>query len=405
MSDRPTDRDDELLGRILRDEADAVHPSPDWDDVRSRAGRPRRRWWIPAAAALAVLALVAVGVLALGGEDDDRGVIADDRDRTTTTVGETTTTTQTTTSTSRQGPTTTTTPATGRALTDGPVVGPFALPAGAPLGEGEMVAAVLVPAQEFQEMSIVVLSVETGDVVRTIADGYSTVEGGVYGLTLSPDRRSLLFTYSTSACTSRLEAVPVDGSSAPVVLREDANRVAFSADGDLLAIETGDACVSPATIELAPVAGGETRRYTTEAPTSTTLDSMAFSGSGDLLFVLAGEAGRRDGLRILDLDTGTEHVADQDAGTSYRGLRAAPDGRVTALESCCDEQGTTSTALVSLDGTTVADRLPIDVGDVRTVRWVGLDRTGALVVVEGLNEPVLRIDGRTLRDDVADIAI
>lgn len=396
MTDHPTDgaddradRDDELLRRSLRDEAGGIHPVPDWDDVRDRAGSSPR-WWLPTAAGILVVALVAAAFLVLRDDDGgDTGVIADDPGRSTVPDDTTTSTAPET--------TTSTTTVTG-AMEAGPDVDPLDLPAGEPLADGEVVVATVIPGVEFAEMEIVVLSEETGEVLRTLADGYDTVEGGVYGLTLTPDRRTLLYVVSTAACSARVEATAVDGSSDAVVVADDGGAVAPSPDGSQLAIASGDSCIGPPTVDLVPVGGGQVTRYPgVGAGDHDGIESMAFTDDGSLLLTTVVNAPDADPeLFSLELSSGLSTVVDQ-APVRYRSLMRAADG-VTAVQ---EQEIHGAAFLVGLDGDPIAGRRALDVdGEVGTATVVD---SGAVAVVEPA-EQRLTIDGRLVREGVTDVA-
>lgn len=400
MNDHTDARDDELLHRVLDEAAGAVHPTPDWDDVRERAHR--RRWWIPTAAAVAVLALVGAALIAFGGGDGDTDVTADDPDGS---VPEDPTTTETTEATTPTEPTTSTS---ATRMEAGPEVEPLALPAGAPLGDDEIVASISVPDNDEPDtVEVVVLSKDNGDVVRTLDDDHTSVEGGVYGLTLTPDRRTVLYVVATSACTSRIDAAPVDGSSDPVVVRDDANQVALSPDGSAMAIATGDLCVSPPSIALVPLEGGRTTLYREIGPEGHAVESMVFADEDTLLHVVGPPVSSDPwpGLYELDLRSGTRtSVVLGPAGSEYRSL-GRHAGQVTALEV---SDGDGAGDVVIIDGRSIVDRVSVGFTGASTVHAAVLDAAGAVVAVvefEGDRESQVTIDGRPLRSDVASCAL
>lgn len=396
----PDPRLDDLLTTSLHDGASDHHPDPDWDDVRQRADRFQRRLWqLPAlAAALVVVALVAAAIIADRG-DEDAGVIADDPEPTW--QPEVTVTTPTTTPDA-----TTTTPGSriadaGGTFSEGPVSDPAPLPAGAPLADDEIAAVISAPSDdEFGRVDVVVLSTTTGEVVRPLAEGFDTVEGGVYELTLTPDRRTVLYTVATSACTSRVEAVAADGSSDPVLVSDLATAVAFSPDGGYLAIDRGDECIGAVIIDFVPVAGGPTIRYEAPSEATGTTESMVFAGPRSVSYVSI-TMGITGPLYSIDFADRTARVALPDGNRRLTGL-ATTNGTITALESCCDETGSGSTSLVTLDGLEVTDRRPVDAPDIRTISFLGLDRTGVLVMTD---RDTLTYDGRVIAEGVVEIAL
>lgn len=404
-TDHPTDEGDDRLARVLADEAGAHRPVPDWDDVVDRAARARSgRRWIPTAAAVAVLALAVAVAATLTGGNDDAGVVADDPGVTAVddrSPGSTTTSTEP----SDPPPTT----SVAGAVSDGPTVGPLDLPAAAtPLADDEIVATIIDPESEFGSIAVVVLSTETGEVVRTVADGYDSVEGGVYGLTMSPDRRTVFFVLATTACTDEVHAVAADGSAGPVLVVPAASRVAVSSDGRWLAADIGGPCDESLDVDLVPLDGGTVRRFSVAGRRA--VDSLAFTGdrtimiSDDVSFT-AADGGGDPLLRSVDFDAATVEIVSAPVdGASYSGLSNSADGRFTALEHCCGGTGHDSTELVTFAGTEVVDRRALDIaGDVRFVRAVGVTGSGQVVVVGGDGQ--LRIDDRVLREHVGGIAL
>lgn len=386
---------DRLLSDALHGDATGRRPEPDWNDVRSRAERASRQLWqLPAlAATLIVVALVAAAVIADTGADET-GVVADGRAPTTTS--------DPTVSTSTPGSTATTAGPADRGGTfrAGPEFGPVALPAGEALRSDEAAAVVRAASDdEFERSDVVVISMTTGEVRRTLVAGFSGVEGGVYRMVLTPDRRTVVYVVATSACTSMVEAVAADGSTEPVVLSELASAVAFSPDGTSMAIASGDECSRPTVIDVVPVAEGPSIRFEASGDEPAAVESMVFSGPRSITFIEAagGLPGR---VHLLDLDTRTSQATVADGNRQLTRL-AATGGTVTALESCCDGAGSASASLVTLDGLLVTERRPVAVSDVRTVAFAGHDRAGALVLVDPAG---LSVDGRIVADDISLVA-
>ncbi len=395
----PDPRLDELVSASLHDEAGGHHPEPDWDDVRQRSDHARRRLWqLPAlAAALLVVALVAAAIIADRG-DDDAGVIADEPDQTTQPdITSTTSTSMVPDSTVAPTPTTDA----GGTFSDGPMADPLQLPAGAPLADDEVAAVVSAPSEdEFGRVDVVVLSTTTGEVVRPLVEGFDTVEGGVFQIVLTPDRRTVVYTLATSACTSRVEAVATDGSSDPVVVADLATTVAFSPDGGHLAIDRGDECIGAVIIDFVPVAGGPTIRYEAPPQATGTTESMVFAGPRSVNYISTSN-GVPGPSYLVDFAESTARVSVADGNRRLTHL-ASTNGTVTALETCCDESGSGSASLITLDGLEVTDRRPVDVADIRLIAFIGFDRRGALVMTD---RHALTVDGRVVAEDVIQVAL
>lgn len=380
---------DQLLQRALRVEGDAVRAEPDWDDVRRRARQSRPAGPFRFAAVAAVLALVALvaGILATRGGDDTAGVVADQPAPTIsappTSAGD--------------GPTTVPSelPETTWTVDPGPEVPPLLddVPGGAPLAEDHVVAAVEVPAgDDPSSVDVVVLSKISGAVVRTIGTDYGTAEGGVYGIVVSPDRTRVFWVFATSACTSRIDVAPADGSAPPTVFREDASGIAFGAGA--FAIETGEECQRRATVEVGPLAGGPTTVYTAPADDVTTLASMAVDE--DHLYVIpsGSSGGPSVELHVVDRTSGSAPVLADD----FSHLISSPGGAEPGAED--PVHVLVGGAIAHLAGTEVAD-IRVEVPDATST---ALYSAGNLVVVvEEDGQRVLRVDGREIRRGVITI--
>lgn len=421
-TDLPTDDVDDRLARILGAEADRHRPVPDWDDVTRRAAahRGRRAWPTsrtlgPLAAVAAAIAVVVTSAVLLTGDRDPTAAVVTDQDGT---GGQTPSTVATTTSTTTPASTTPTTSPMLSALpgtfTDADDADPLLLPTGRPMADDEVAAVIEVPSDdEFTQLALVVLSLETGDVVRTLTEGFDTVEGGIYRVHVTPDRRTVVYTVANSACTSRLEAVAADGSSAPIELRSDASALVISPDGSRVATVTGDECVSPLVIDIAPVAGGPAVRYQAAPDSAVSVDSIVWSAPDALTFAVSMADGiLPPALHRIDVAArADEAVPSRGDGPVIQTLARTDDGRVTAQRRCCFRGESTGSSLVVLDGLTVVDEVTLDVDDPLTVRSATFDGAGRTLVVHapspegdgGVNTSLF-LDGQLLREAVALVA-
>ena len=269
----------------------------------------------------------------------------------------------------------------------------MSLPGGSPLAGDELAAVISVASDdEFGRSAIVVISAATGEVVRTLVGGFDSVEGGVFRMTLTPDRRTVVYTRRHLGLHQ-----PGRGGGGRRIIGADGRVRAGQHRGVLarrrtMAIDVGDECVGAVVIDFVPVAGGPTIRYEADPGTTGTIESMVFSGARSVTYIDTAQAAPGP-VYVVDFGDGTARVAVADGNRRLTNL-AAMGGEVTALESCCDETGGASTSLVTLDGLEVRQRRAVEVGDIRTVAFIGLDRSGALVITDAAE---LSIDGRTRR--------
>lgn len=381
MTDRH-DLLDELLERTLRAEAEAQHPTPDWEDVRQRADAGRRRW--PVLVAAAILALLAAAVMLQPGSTDE-GVVADGSEDPTST------TTTPTTSPSDRDP--------DPVFSDGPTYEPLDLPTGAPLDPDEIVAVVEVPSSdEFARVAVVVLSRDTGEAVRTLADGFDTVEGGAYGLTLTPDRTAVAYTVGTSACSALIEVVAADGSSEPVELFADGGAIAFSPDGEMFAVARGDDCVAPADVDIAPISGGRSVRYAADDGRVATT-ALAFGDSVRLFAAGWGDDG--EVLQAVDVAarSAVSWAPESGGGATFTQLDSTSVG-VTAVAVCCGSDHGDVATLLRLSGTD--GERPVIIDPEHGLPFATFDRNGDLITIVGRT---LSIGDRVLRDGVVDVTL
>ena len=386
---------DEVLRRVLAGAAEQVDPEADWDDVRRRArGIRRPPGWLSAAAVLVVGAVLGLVLLTRGGEDE-AGVVADDPAVTAITGSTTTSTT---------APTTTVPASTSvvARVEQGPDVEPLDLPAGAPLRDDELVVSIIVPNGGDPDLvEVAVVSKANGAVLRTLAAGFDASEGGVYDLALTRDRRTVLYTVSTSGCSARIDAVAVDGSSDAVRVFEEGDQVTVSPDGSMIAVAPGDTCAAPPSVDVVPVAGGRSTRYVGLGPVEEGIESMAFADDDTLLYVMierTTEPARW--LRRLDLRSGAPAQLDLGAGgASYTSLSRHRTA-VTALE----RSAAGAPALVTIEDGAITDRREVQLAEDPGGTRVGYDHTGAIVAARW-GDQQLMVDGRVLRDDVLDVAL
>lgn len=401
------DKTDERLAAILTGEAASHHPEPDWDDVRRRAETSRRRLWqLPAlAAALIIVALVAAALLADAG-DEPTAVIADQNEDDQDSADATTSTSTTAPTTTAPDPASPPS-ARGGTFVDGPDAAPLALPAGSPLAGDEVAAVIEAPSDgEFGRVAVVILSLETGEVVRTLADGFDTVEGGVYRLHVTPDRRTVVYTVASSACTSLVEAVAADGSSGSVSVADRSSAVVVSPDGSRYATVSGDECVEPLVIDVASVSGGPSQRYVADPGGVVGVESIVWSGPDALTFATStNDPSTPQSLVQIDFARMAQSILiGRTGGPWYTTLARSADGDVTALERCCGTDVPIEAAVATLDGVEVVGSRPVDVAAPATIRFAGLDADGPAIVVAGEPGTALYIDGRRLRDGVHLIA-
>lgn len=395
--------DDQLLDAAMEGEARRVQPRTDWDDVVRRASR--RRFPVPlVAVAAALLALVAGGAafLALA---DDAGVQEVITEPTTAVPAPTTTNAPDlappTTSPVEPGPTTTTPVEPAPTTTTSPsppgsMAPALGLPAAAaPLAEDEYAAVVVRPGLDFDELELVVLSAITGEELRTLATGFDTVEGGIFGLTLTPDRRTVLFVRATSACTSDVLAVPVDGTAEPVVVAGSGDAVAAS-HGGTLAVATGDSCQSTRAVEVTRPRG-EVTTYPLPGEVGA-IESMAFGAEDELLYVAWDPSFATRTLHRLDLTSGRDEVQTPGpAGSRYESLRARPGGGATVLRTTDD--GSAGLAVL-VDGAIVDER-SIQPAEPSSAF---LDAAGRVAVVSAQDgTAVLHVDGERRAAGVIDV--
>jgi hypothetical protein len=355
----------------------------------------RRAVLTVAAAVMVVAAGAAAWLVAAGRSDETR---LDTVEPPSTTAGTTTVPTTTdpgpaTSSTSSSESTTgSSTPSTE------PPTGSGSLPAaGTPLAGDEVVAVIVRPqGSDPAEADLVVLSAGTGEELRPVATGFSMAEGGVYDLTLSPDRRTLLYAVAGSACTTSAWAVPVDGSAEPVQLSPQASAVAISPGGTLLALATGDLCGGPQQIEITFLDGTVVETIDLAGTAVTTgVQSIAFADDDTLWLAYYTDA-QSTRLGRVDLGGGDfEPVELAELDSSYRAVERSTSGAVTAIrQGSADDP-----VLVELEGGAIARTVPLSAASARAG---GLTGAGHVLIVSGDEDQTLTVDGSVVATGVAD---
>lgn len=217
--------------------------APAGSEIDSLQRRTRRRRARTVAGASAVAFVVVIGSIGLWspGDNDERVDVVD----------------QVTTSTAPSSTTSPSTTTTSTATTPAPT-GAISLPTGAPLDPGELVVSRFIPGTgdpATNELSVI--SAIDGSIVRTL-DTVGTSEGGLSDIAISADRRTILATRGTSACTGELVAYAADGTGEPVVYPQFQNPllIARSPDGRSIAVSGDDDCDGVQTITVWPVGGG-----------------------------------------------------------------------------------------------------------------------------------------------------
>lgn len=400
---RTPDPDETLLREALEAEARRIHPRTDWGDVVRRSHRrtPPMRVVALAAAALVVLGGGAALVAALDDRADEQDVVTEPAPPTTlpltTTVPPPSTSAPppgeeaapTTTST---GPSTSTTMPTAAAA--GPVAEQLGLPAATTGLPGDRyVAAALRPGVDLTQQELVVLSATTGEELATLATGFDTVEGGISGLALTPDRRTVLFVRGSSACTSDVLAAPTDGSAEPAIVTSPGDAVAVSRGGTV-AVATGESCASPRSIEVT-TADGEVRTFPLPADVGA-LGSLAFGGEDELLYVAWDREYTARTLHRLDLGTGGDEVLEPGPpGSVYDSVAPLPGGGASVLLTAPDG----STTLAVLAAGAIVEERPVEVEGAATAV---LDAAGRLVAIAAREAaPVLHVDGEPRAEGVS----
>lgn len=160
------------------------------------------------------------------------------------------------------------------------------------------------------EQDVVVLA-EDGSVARTLLQGFSVVEGGVLDAQVAPDGRSVVVAVATSACTSELRSIPLDGS-APTSLGPG-HRVAISPDGRRLAVAHDVDCNGSDELEVravgAPAGAG--------SPLEGQIAMLAWADEGTLVYDIRGQDG--GALLVRDVDGGDERAFDDRWSLPLRG--------------------------------------------------------------------------------------
>lgn len=370
--------------RAIRD-ADVPGPSSR-SELRRRISRRRLRRG--AGGVFGVLVLVAGIAFAVARDDAPTQVdTVDDPATTSPTSGPSSTTSSSATST-----TSTTEPYSAVAGTE---VAALELPAGEPLGLDELAVALFRDGGgDPGTNDLAVVSALDGSVIRTL-DTVGVSEGGISDIALSADRRTILTTQGTSACTGPIRAYPADGSGDVVEYDQFANalQLAVSADGALLAVSSDDDCDGHHTLTLWPLGTGTGTTYvfgdggddlvglpgqvddgssTTYDPTLPSVRSIAFAADGSLSYVISS-SGESAAYR-LQTPTG-------------------PSARYESAQATMPAGGTTDVTLLDFVGGSPSNRLVVlaDTGSGLVL--------GEVAAGETLVENVLPVD-----DEVHDLS-
>ncbi len=129
-----------------------------------------------------------------------------------------------------------------------------AWPAGEPLPAEQIVAVVAEPGVEEGLQRLVAVDRTTGEIVADLAPGVGDSEGGILDVALAPDRRSIWYAVSTSACDSEVRVVGASSPAEPVVLGPGAD-VAVSPDGTRLAVTVDTDCDGHDQLRVVDLAG------------------------------------------------------------------------------------------------------------------------------------------------------
>ncbi len=233
-----TDLEDRL--RALRG-LDAPHGGA-VESLRRRIRHRRARRVAGASVVTVVVALCSIALWPAG----DHSARVDVIDDVTTSTGAAVTSMSTTSAASTTSTTTAPAPA-----------GAIVLPTGAALGPGELAVSRFLPGnQEPGTNELSIISAIDGSIVRTL-DTVGTSEGGILDIAISADRRTILATRGTSACTGELVAYAADGTGEPVVYTQFKNPLLLdrSPDGTSIAVSADDDCDGLQTITVWPVGG------------------------------------------------------------------------------------------------------------------------------------------------------
>lgn len=268
-----------------------------------------------------------------------------------------------------------------------PPPAPVALPAGEPLPQDHAVVVAPVESNaEFQQQAVIVVDA-SGNEVRRLRMG-DTVEGGFLALELTADRRTVLVAESTSACGSRIVAIPADGSAGEVDLGPG-DDLELSPNGRELAVAVDTDCDSSWSIEFVDLATGSrdpARRFGDEgqplsgidgydpdsqaAEYAVIIDDMAWAGDR-LIFEVLYEDGTE--LHRLDLRSGqSDELTPPEAGRRWLAPAVDPLGGVTVVETCCDDVDPTEARLLQLDpidGVVRGEITTLETTEVHSMDW------------------------------------
>lgn len=221
-----------------------------------------------------------------------------------------------------------------------------AWPAGAALEGHEAVAVVRTGTSEGADIQdVAVIDTRDGSVVRTLAPGFTTHEGGVLDLALTPDRRTVLVSYSTSACGAAVEARATDGSGSPVSVSRTAERVALSAAGRL-ALASDEDCDGVSSIVVQTddgwrtygETGGESASGLSEGSSlgyPIHVTDLAWADDGTLTYLVQYEDGTDMHWLRPDRDESGLMVVDETSDLEWSSLSFRSNGVVVASGTCC----------------------------------------------------------------------
>lgn len=263
---------------------------------------------------------------------------------------------------------------------EGSAEGDTTFPRGPALEPGGVVAVFEEPGVETVGLSLDVVDAG-GRRVRTLAaaDGF---EGGFLDVALTPDRRTVLYAVSTSACTSEVRAVSSDGATDVAIdpgQLATATRLAPHPDGQRLALATDDDCDGRS--EIVVRAGDGTERRWADAG-SDDLSGMVRSIAWVDDTTLALSIQYEDGVATQLHDLADDHLRVGDGpnvsaldGAAYDlATTTGADGSFGAVRLCCDDPTSTRAATVlrvDRDGVPVDDR-SVEIGDVIVaLQWFG----------------------------------
>ncbi|HXF56264.1 MAG TPA: hypothetical protein VNO34_01545 [Actinomycetota bacterium] len=164
---------------------------------------------------------------------------------------------------------------------------------------------------------LILADAATGRVLAILLDDQDTSEGGIFDLALAPDGRTLYYARGTTACTSDLERLSLEGGRREVLASGFASGPAPSADGRFLAYLEWDSCGGrDQSLVVRDVSTGEEVRWTLRVPEPQEADPPAIRRVAWLPDSrrLACEVGDGEVSSIFLLDTQLDRGAELGAG-------------------------------------------------------------------------------------------